>query len=172
MRETTFAAFALAVVCAGGCATSSGAAAPSSAPAAAAVDETPSSTTAALPVVPAAPPVVCEARVGTDRLRRSSVKRTVDAGLGRWLQTVSVDRVLVRGRFKGWVIRALSSDESCYAGLDVRVGDIVTRVNGRPVERPEEALVVWTALPSSKELVVDLVRDGQPRTIRLGIVDP
>ena len=110
--------------------------------------------------------------MGTDRLRRSSLKRTVDAGLGRWLQTVSVDRVLVRGRFKGWVIRSLSSDDSCYAGVDVRVGDIVTRVNGRPVERPEEALVVWTALPSSKELVVDLVRDGQPRTVRFGIVDP
>jgi S1-C subfamily serine protease len=172
VRETIFAAIAVAVACAGGCATSSGAAPPTSAPGAPVEAPSPSSSTAAVPVIPAASPVVCEARIGTDGLRRSSVRRTVDAGLGRWLQTVSVDRVLVRGRFKGWIIRSLSSDDGCYAGMDLRVGDIVTRVNGRPVERPEEALVVWTALPSSKELVVDLVRDGQPRTLRLGIVDP
>jgi S1-C subfamily serine protease len=126
---------------------------------------------AGAPVVLPAPPVTCAARVGSDRLRRSAVKRTVDAGLGRWLQTVSVDRLLVRGRFRGWIIRSFSTEDGCYAGVDLRIGDVITRVNGHPVERPEEALVVWTALPSSSELVVELVRDGQPRTVRFGIVD-
>ncbi|HET6146773.1 MAG TPA: hypothetical protein VFH68_04530 [Polyangia bacterium] len=126
------------------------------------------------PVVPPPPPRSCEARIGADRLRRSALKRTVDAGLGRWLQTVSVDPLLARGRFKGWIIRSFnpgSPGDSCYAGVDLRTGDVVTRVNGRGVERPEEALEVWTALPASPELVIDFVRDGQPRTMRFGIVD-
>jgi S1-C subfamily serine protease len=173
--ERIFAAIGLAVICATGCATSSGPPAPATnVPAAPPLDEpaaVPSPAAAAIPVIPPPSAAVCEGRVGTDGIRRSSLKRTVDAGLGRWLQTVSVDRLLVRGRFKGWIIRSLSADDGCYTGVDLRVGDVVTRVNGRPVERPEEALVVWTALPTSAELVVDLVRDGQPRTVRFGIVD-
>jgi hypothetical protein len=135
--------------------------------------ETSGGTPAALPM-PAPPPMACEARIGADRLRRSSVRRTVDAGLGRWLQTVSVDPLVARGRFKGWIIRSLNPgtpNDRCYAGVDLRAGDVVTRVNGRGVERPEEALEVWTALPASAELVIDFVRDGQPRTMRFGIVD-
>lgn len=119
----------------------------------------------------AAPPVACEARIGADRLRRSAVKRTVDAGLGRWLQTVLVDPVLARGRFKGWIIRSLPDGDSCYAGLDLRAGDVVTRVNGQSIERPEEALAVWVALPTARDLVVDFLRDGSARTLRLGITD-
>lgn len=120
---------------------------------------------------PPPPAPTCQARIGTDRLRRSSVKRTVDAGLGRWLQTVSIDPLLARGRFQGWIIRSLDERDSCYTGLDLRAGDVVTRVNGRGVEHPEEALEVWSALPASPELVIDFMRDGQPRTMRFGIVD-
>ncbi len=121
---------------------------------------------------PSAPPSGCAARVGADGLRRSAIKQTVDAGLGRWLRTVSVDPLLARGRFRGWIIRSLNSQDACYAGVDLRAGDVVTRVNGRGVEHPEEALDVWTKLPASSELVIDFLRDGQARTMRFGIVDP
>jgi len=123
------------------------------------------------PPPPAAPVASCEARIGADQLRRSAVKRTVDAGLGRWLQTVSVDPLVARGRFKGWIIRSLNPRDVCYAGVDLRAGDVVTRVNGRGIEHPEEALEVWTALPASPELVIDFTRDGRARTMRFGIVD-
>jgi len=110
--------------------------------------------------------------VGSDGLRRSAIKRTVDAGLGRWLQTVSVDPLLARGHFRGWIIRSFNSDDACYTGVGLRAGDVITRVNGRGVEHPEEALEVWTKLPASSELVIDFLRDGQARKVRVGIVDP
>lgn len=164
-----FAAVGLAVVVAGcgllGCATAPEPRGSSLAPVA--------ETEVKLPDAPPSPPTTptCQARIGTDRLRRSSVKRTVDAGLGRWLQTVSIDPLLARGRFKGWIIRSLDQRDSCYAGVDLRAGDVVTRVNGRGVEHPEDAMEVWSALPASPELVIDFMRDGQPRTMRFGIVD-
>ena len=153
-----------------GCATSAPRVGPASSPEESSqpADEHPRLPQAALPPAPAQG---CEARIGADRLRRSAVKRTVDAGLGRWLQEVSVDPLLARGRFKGWIIRALPADDECYLGVDLRAGDVVTRVNGRSIERPEEALAVWVGLPASSELVVDLLRDGRARTLRLGIVD-
>ena len=157
-----------------GCATSSESRG-TSPPPAQATDVTMADRSLAGALVPPPPPSpTCEARIGADRLRRSALKRTVDAGLGRWLQTVSVEPLLARGRFRGWIIRALNPsnpNDTCYAGLDLRPGDVVTRVNGRGVEHPEDALEVWTAVPASAELVIDFVRDGQPRTMRFGIVD-
>lgn len=121
---------------------------------------------------PSAPPAGCAARVGADSVRRSAIKRTVDAGLGRWLQTVSVDPLLARGHFRGWIIRSFNAGDACYAGVDLRAGDVVTRVNGHGVEHPEEALDVWSKLPASSELVIDFLRDGRARKVRFGIVDP
>ena len=185
MREGKFAAFGFRVGCAvtgaamvlgvlvwmSGCAsapdTRGGVASPADEMGGSALE----ASAAPTPPAPVAPTLTCEARIGMDRLRRSAVKRTVDAGLGRWLQTVSVDPLLARGRFRGWIIRSLNSGDVCYSGLDLRAGDVVTRVNGRGIEHPEEALEVWTSLPASAELVIDFVRDGQPRTVRFGIVD-
>jgi len=173
----------LGALLAAGCATASSAG-PASSPSAPSGDATgdhliataapsdPATDGVATSAVPAAAPAACEARVGADRLRRSAIKRTVDAGLGRWLQTVSVDPLLARGRFRGWIIRSFNSDDVCFSGVDLREGDVVMRVNGRPVERPEEALEVWSKLPTSAELVIDVLRDGQAHRVRFGIVDP
>ena len=148
-----------------GCATAGdgGPQAPSTAPTPAVV--------AAASTPPAPAPATCTARVGADRLRRSALMRTIDAGLGAWLQTVSVDPMLDRGRFRGWIVRALPADDACYADVDLRANDVVTRVNGRSVEHPEDAHEVWTGLRTSRELVVDFVRNDEARTLRFTIVD-
>jgi type II secretory pathway component PulC len=127
---------------------------------------------AAPPPVPSPPGEVCEARVGPDRLRRDAMTRTVDAGLGNWLQGISVDPLLERGRFRGWIVRSLPSGQACYAGIDLQAGDVVTRVNGHSIERPEQAHEVWVGLRTSPALVVDFLRDGQAHTLRFAIVDP
>lgn len=117
-----------------------------------------------------APRVACEARLGTDGLRRAAVNRTLDAGLGNWLRGVDIDPKLERGRFRGWIVRNLPEDV-CYVGLELQVGDVVTRINGRHVERPEEAKDIWDGLRTSPALVIDFLRDGHPRTLRFDILD-
>ena len=119
---------------------------------------------------PVAPRVSCDARLGTDGLRRAAVNRTLDAGLGSWLRSVDVDPKLERGRFRGWIVRTLPEDV-CYVGLDLQAGDVVTRINGRRVERPEEAKDIWDGLRTSPALVIDFVRDGRARTLRFEILD-
>ena len=37
-----------------------------------------------------------------------------------------------------------------FAGVDLQAGDVVTRVNGNPIERPEQLMEVWKALRTSK----------------------
>jgi hypothetical protein len=123
------------------------------------------------PVAPvAAAPCTAFARAGV--LRRSAVSRTVDAGLGQWLAGgVDVDRRLAGGRFQGWAVRSLYPGDPCYRELDVRVGDVVVRVNGKSIERPEQASEVFSSLRTAPALVVDLLREGQPRTVTLAIAE-
>jgi len=153
-----------------GCATA-GEASPGSRPAsdvAAAAEGAPAT---AAPMPPPAPAPICTARLGGDRLRRSAVVRTIDAGLGAWLQTVSIDPKVDRGHFRGWIVRSLPAGDACYRDVDLRENDLVTRVNGHSIEHPEDAHAIWLSLRTSSELVVDFVRNDETHTLKFTIVD-
>jgi S1-C subfamily serine protease len=113
----------------------------------------------------------CGARVGDRGVKRSALGRTLDAGLGTWLRGIDVEAKLERGHFQGWLVRSLYDGDPCWADVDLRAGDIVTRINRRPIERPEQAQIVWTGLRASHEIVVDYLRDGRPRTLTFSVVE-
>lgn len=124
----------------------------------------PSSPAGEVSAPPAAP------RAKATQLSRSGVKRVVSGGFGRFLQGVEVDdRPAFRdGKFLGFRLTELRGDlEAC----DLQRGDVITRVNGRAIERPEEAQAVFLALVTAKELVVDYERAGENRRLVLPIVD-
>ena len=70
-------------------------------------------------------------------LTRSQVKRTISEGLGMFLQNVSLEDwpVMHEGKFYGFKIRSINADW----GVDLRPGDVVTKVNGIVPEHPDEA---------------------------------
>lgn len=107
-------------------------------------------------------------------LRREDVVRTVRAGLGAFLQRIVLDDqpVFEGGRFKGFRVVALDGDPSFWRGVDLRRGDVVTKVNGQPIERPEQALAAFYGLASAPELRVSLVRGGTPRELVFPIDGP
>lgn len=102
-------------------------------------------------------------------LKRSEVKQTIGRGLGYFLQNVSVDDwpVMREGRFHGFRIRSINETW----GIDLRPGDVVTRVNGMPIEHPDEADSAMRALEKAKALRVDFERDGKARTLELPITE-
>jgi len=104
-------------------------------------------------------------------LRRSEVRAVVNAGLGAFLQRVTLDDqpAFLGGKFHGFRIAALRGDT--WRGVDLRPGDVITRVNGFPIEHPEEALEAFKSLEVASELRVDYERDGAPRVLRYTIVD-
>ncbi len=105
-------------------------------------------------------------------LRRTAISRVIGGGLGLFLQKVSLDDQPVRrdGRFHGFRIVALS-DPGFWSGVDLRPGDVVTSVNGMPIEHPEEALEAFRALGIASELRVAYDRDGLSREIRYSILE-
>jgi len=127
---------------------------------------------AVLPPPPAPEPARCTAFVKPGVLKRSAVVRVVDAGVGRWLAGgVDVERKIAKSRFQGWEITRLFPGDPCYAAVDLRPHDVVIQVNGKPIEKPEQAFDVLSSLRSAPELVVEFLRDGQKQTLTLQIVN-
>ncbi len=126
----------------------------SSAPAAA------SATAAAAPAPPSAIPP------GARALARADVHAAVARGLGAFLQHVDLDSqpVMAAGKFHGFRIAAFR-DAAFWKGVDLRPGDVVTSVNGFPIERPEQAQAAFDSLDVASELRVVYERDGQPREL-------
>ena len=118
------------------------------------------------------PPAVCMAFVKPGVLKRSAVVHVVDAGVGHWLAGgAEVERKIAKSRFLGWQIRRLYPGDPCYAAVDLRPDDVVILVNGKSVEKPEQAHEVLTSLRTATELVVDFLRDGKPQKLTLPISD-
>jgi S1-C subfamily serine protease len=122
------------------------------------------------PTASAAPPT--HAGAADHTLARSSVHSVVAQGLGAFLQHVELDDrpALVGGKFRGFRIAALR-DGSFWSGVDLKAGDVVTAVNGFPIERPEQAQKAFESLDVSSELRVSYERDGQPRELVYPIVN-
>jgi S1-C subfamily serine protease len=106
------------------------------------------------------------------RLARSAVHGVVAQGLGAFLQHVELDDqpVMTSGKFHGFRIAHLY-DDAFWSGVDLKPGDVVTAVNGFPIERPEQAQTAFDSLEVASELRVAYERDGQPRELVYAIVD-
>jgi S1-C subfamily serine protease len=57
-----------------------------------------------------------------------------------------------------------------WADVDLQAGDVVTQINGLPIERETQAYDAFQALKSAPRLVVSYVREGAPRTLSFEIV--
>jgi S1-C subfamily serine protease len=99
------------------------------------------------------------------RLWRSDVVATLSRGLGSFLARLEIEPALVGGTFRGWRIVKLQQGDPMWNGVDLAPGDIVTAVNGRPIERPEQALTAFQSLAIASELRVTSERDGKRREI-------
>ena len=110
-------------------------------------------------------------RSTTGVIFRHDLMPVLDGGLGRFLQHVETRPSFHKGAFVGFRIVSLFPGEPAFASLDLRPGDTVTRINGRSIERPEQAVAVWEDLRTASKLVVDYRRNGEPHALRFTIVD-
>jgi type II secretory pathway component PulC len=103
-------------------------------------------------------------------LSRAVVQAVVKDGLPTFLQRLEVDADLDGRKFRGWRITRLV-DAKLFQGVDLAPGDVVTSVNGFPLERPEQAQMAFDSLTVASELRVDYERNGQKKALVYPIVD-
>ncbi len=102
-------------------------------------------------------------------IERKEVDRTVDAGLGAFLQRVSVEPVIETDKFVGFRLTQLEAGV-VRKGVDVQVGDVVTHANGRSLEGETEAFEVFQSLKTAREIRLSLLRNGQRRELVIPII--
>lgn len=89
-----------------------------------------------------------------------------DAALKRgpaWvLQQVPVRAVAHQRHFVGFQILGLFPDEPDIQVTGLRLGDVLQHVNGLPIERPDQFMKIWKALPQANHLTVQFLRRSQP----------
>jgi hypothetical protein len=140
------------------------------------VGEEPTPTRAPAPVAetppPPPPPAKCTSFARPGVLKRSLVTRTVDEGMGRWLAGgVTVDPFMQKGRFRGWIVRKLYPQDPCYREVDLQPGDVVLKVNGKSLERPEQANEIFGSLRTAPALVVEFTRAAAPMKLTFQIAE-
>ncbi len=103
-------------------------------------------------------------------LTRQVLTDASSRGLGHFLSQVDVSPVVEEGRFLGFRLNsAVHLRRWRRAGADLRPGDVITRVNDLPIDRPERAIGALAALRDATELRVDLLRRSQPVTVRVAV---
>ncbi len=104
-------------------------------------------------------------------IARADLLPVLDAGFGAFLGGVGTEPDLQEGQFVGFRITRLYPEDVRFTSLDLKPGDTVVAVNARPIERPEQALQTWNELRVASAIVVDYLRDGEPRQLRFEILD-
>jgi hypothetical protein len=94
----------------------------------------------------------------------------LNRGIGRFLQNVRVHAVLSHGHFLGWKLLALFPARPEVKPRGLQNGDVILRVNGSPIERPEAFKAIWDALRSADEVTVEIDRAGQPSKVHYKII--
>lgn len=102
-------------------------------------------------------------------LYREDVNALIARGFPEFLQHIDVEPRLVDGQFRGWSIVQLNPSDF-WSGVDLKPGDIVTRVNDLPIERETEAFDAFESLKQSSALRVAFQRDGQSRVLEYRII--
>lgn len=114
---------------------------------------TPAKAKPAAPKTPSAP---------AGHLNRAEVDDALSKGPPWLLRRVAVEEVLREGKFVGWRVVAVPPE---WSGIDLKAGDVVTRVNGMPIERPDELYTAWSSLVVASDLKVAYERGGAPREL-------
>jgi len=106
----------------------------------------------------------------SDEIARADVDAVLREGPGRFLQGIITEPVRDDGEFVGFRLARFFPGDSRFEDVDLRRGDVILRVNGTRIERPEHLLEVWHGLSDADELTVRYRRGGQERQISYRIV--
>jgi hypothetical protein len=68
-------------------------------------------------------------------------------------------------RFVGWRLRAFFPGDPRFAAGPLQPGDVVVKVNGSSLERPEQFIDAWQAAKGRSDLSLEILRDGRPQAL-------
>ena len=111
-------------------------------------------------------PCVKPPAAGPRVLRREDVDRFMSNGPQWFVRQIDLEPAKLGDRFVGYRLRHFFDGDPALSGVDLKVGDVILRVNDLPIGRPDEFMKAWGELKVAKELTVEYVRGGLQRELR------
>jgi hypothetical protein len=113
------------------------------------------------------PAFVHDIQAGT--IARTALQAEMQHGIGLFLRNIRTQAVLSHGQFVGWRLLALFPQRPDVHVQGLQAGDVLLRVNGASIERPEAFKRVWDELERTNEIVFEIERDGELSAVRYTI---
>jgi len=121
----------------------------------------------------AAPTTAAAAPMPDGAVSRAEIELLLQRGPGWLMSQVALEPVIAAGRrFLGFRLVSMFDDGVRVRRSGVRAGDIVQRVNGVPLRTPDDLTKILAGLRQASAIDLKMLRDGEPVTVRLAIVDP
>ena len=93
---------------------------------------------------------------------RAALEQFLERGPSYVLTVVTVDPIHRDNQFQGYQITEVTRGAREFMTPQVRVGDIVTHVNGVRMSRPDDFMQAWRSLDRVSTIRIDFLRQNQP----------
>lgn len=103
-------------------------------------------------------------------VQRAALLRLAERGPGWLLQRVTLEPVRRDETFYGYRIADANEAVRRQMAPQLEIGDVVRRVNGIELERPDDYVEAWSRLPRTDAVEIDFTRDGEAQTARWVVV--
>lgn len=118
----------------------------------------------------AAPPIE-NVQAPITHVERAEVDAAIEAGVGRFIQGFDmVEELDEYDRFVGWKIGKIH-DRQKFEGLGIGTGDVITTINGLPLERPAHVYEVLMSLKTAQSIDIEYLRGGRVMRLSLPILN-
>ncbi len=94
-------------------------------------------------------------------ISRGHLDQVLAEGPGRLLQRVQLIPYRENNRFIGFQITTLFPNEG-WRVPGVQIGDVISRINGLRMDRPEQFMHLFQSLVTAQQLDLELIRNGSP----------
>ena len=111
-----------------------------------------------------APPAGGIIMAGT--ITATDLSATLARGPQQFIAALSVRPIMEGRSFRGFQLLKIAPASPLAGTVHVRPGDVIISVNGAPVERPDQFMTLWEALPKAPHVDVKLRRAGHAMTYR------
>ena len=109
-------------------------------------------------------------KLGDYLIKRADYQRMLNRGPSYFIRQIKVTAIKANRKFVGFRLDMLFPNEPYFRTGEIRLGDVVQRVNGLPIGRPEQFMRVWTGLKNRRDLVVQILRNGEPLIVTWHII--
>lgn len=97
----------------------------------------------------------------TGVLERTELEAVLARGPQAFIAGLVVEAVLEGKRFQGFRIVEILPESPLYQNRVLKPGDVILKVNGQPLERPDQFMQIWEKIQQKQKLELIWKRDSE-----------